>query len=242
MRSLVLTVTTTLSSNSWVTAGSSSLARPLTEPTIFTPSEPASHVISSTHVGSMPWRWRRIGPTPTGLIATSWDSQETRTPTRRSRTSSGSRLGCGGTTKSSPSWNGCAPATTHRPTQQSRRDLRLGPLQPPGLDRGCCRISRPCRSGRSRTSTGPFFMLRSCGWRRPGIWLCPCLFRRDPMRERGRHPAHGAPTKSGGIPSARRLGGRRRVLLRRAERTCGARCRGVLPADVSGGRVLVEPP
>ena len=106
IRSRAPRVTTTRSSISWVIEGSSSSARPLTGPTISTRSGPASPDISSTNVDSMPWRWRRIGPTPTGSTATSWGSQMMLTPIRHSRTSNASRPGCGGTAMSWPLWNG----------------------------------------------------------------------------------------------------------------------------------------
>ena len=65
---------------------------------------------------------------------------------------------------------------------------------------------------------------------------------RDSVRERGRRAARRAAQPGRGVPPPRRLGRRGRAVLRRAERAGRARRGGVLPADVPGRGLVVEPP
>ena len=64
---------------------------------------------------------------------------------------------------------------------------------------------------------------------------------RDPVRERGRRAARGAAQTGRCVPAARRLDRRGRTVLRRARTRASSATRGVLPTDVPGRGLVVEP-
>ena len=170
-------------------------------------------------------------------------ARRTSTPTRRSPTSAASRRGCGATMTCSSSSSGSARATTRTPRRPRRSrfyGLDLYSLQA-SIEAVIGYLDRvdPAEARRARERYSCFDHVG-----REGQAYGYALAYRagDPVRERGRRPADLAARPGGGVPPPRRVGRRGRALLRGAERARRAQRRGVLPADVPGRGVVVEPP
>ena len=158
-------------------------------------------------------------------------------------TSAASRPGCGATTTSSGSSSGCGPGTPRTGTRRAGRgstawtSTASGPRsrRSSGTSTGS---TRPRRTGHA--SATPASTTSGNDGQRYGYALA--YEGRPPVRERGRHAAARAAPTVGGVPATRRLGRGGRAVLRGAERASRPQRRGVLPADVPGRGLLVEPP
>ena len=160
------------------------------------------------------------------------------------RTSSGSRPGCGATRRCWISSAGCVSTTTAGPRRAGQGGvLRPGPVQPVSLDPRGHRLPGPGRPGRRGARPRALRLLRPVRRRRrPGLRLRGGV-RRRARRASERWSRSSSTCSAHAVEYARRDGltGRRRAVLRRAERADGAGGGGVLPRDVQRARLVLEP-
>ena len=123
------------------------------------------------------------------------------------------------------------------------RLLRPRPVQPASLDRSGDRVSRSRRPGRGSAgrATATAASITSGAKARP-MATRSRTDARFPCENEVVAQLVSLRSSSRRLPAPRRLGRRGRVVLRGAERARRARRRGVLPADVPGRSVVVEPP